>query len=228
MPLDARARAGLARRAARREERARADPRRAARRSLREPAVKLGVAFGWHSLAWEELVALVARAEELGFDTAYIDGDVSQLALRRDADVLDGWTATTALARAHAADPDRLDPARAALERRAPRAGRRRPRSGSRPGAATSSRRSATAARTARGACRSCPRASAWRGSTRRSTRCARSGAASRVTRRGRFVTLEGARVRPLPPGGRLPIEVGREERAPARRWSRVTRTSGT
>ena len=28
------------------------------------------------------------------------------------------------------------------------------------------------------------------------------------VTRRGRFVTLEDARVRPLPPGGRLPIEV--------------------
>ena len=59
--------------------------------------MKLGVALGWHSLAWEELVELVARAEALGFDTAYIDGDVSQLALRRETDVLDGWTATTAL-----------------------------------------------------------------------------------------------------------------------------------
>src|SRR5207249_2157986 len=71
-----------------------ADPRRTARRSAR---VKLGVAFTWHCLAWEELIALVARAEELGYDTAYIDGDVSQLAARRETDVLDGWTATTAL-----------------------------------------------------------------------------------------------------------------------------------
>jgi alkanesulfonate monooxygenase SsuD/methylene tetrahydromethanopterin reductase-like flavin-dependent oxidoreductase (luciferase family) len=29
------------------------------------------------------------------------------------------------------------------------------------------------------------------------------------VTRAGRFVRLEGARVRPTPPGGRLPIEIG-------------------
>jgi Luciferase-like monooxygenase len=59
--------------------------------------VKVGIALAWHCLAWEELVGLVARAEELGFDTAYIDGDISQLALRHETDVLDGWTATTAL-----------------------------------------------------------------------------------------------------------------------------------
>ena len=58
---------------------------------------KAGIALAWHCLGWEELTALVARAEELGFDTAYIDGDISQLALRHETDVLDGWTATTAL-----------------------------------------------------------------------------------------------------------------------------------
>ena len=36
-------------------------------------------------------------AEALGFDTVYVDGDVSQLSSRRDADVLDGWTVTLAL-----------------------------------------------------------------------------------------------------------------------------------
>ena len=59
--------------------------------------MKLGVAFGWHTLAWEDLLSLVSRAEALGFDTAYVDGDVSQLSKRREIDVLDGWTVTTAL-----------------------------------------------------------------------------------------------------------------------------------
>ncbi len=59
--------------------------------------MRLGVAFGWHSFAWEELAALVERAEALGYAAAYVDGDVSMLGVRRDADVLDGWTVTTAL-----------------------------------------------------------------------------------------------------------------------------------
>src|SRR6185436_2402827 len=125
-PARSRARNGVARRAARREERARADPRGAARRPARvsgkaakrprsasraqragrrakaiggpkaseggplQRAAKVGIALAWHCLAWEELVALVVRAEELGFDTAYIDGDISQLAQRHETDVLDG------------------------------------------------------------------------------------------------------------------------------------------
>ena len=58
----------------------------------------LGVAFTWHQLAYEELLALVQRAEALGYAAAYIDGDVSQLASLGERDVLDGWTVMTALA----------------------------------------------------------------------------------------------------------------------------------
>ena len=61
------------------------------------------------------------------------------------------------------------------------------------------------------------PRASASRGSTRRSTRCARSGAASRSRATAAIVTLEGARVRPTPPGGRAADRGGRQGRATAR-----------
>jgi alkanesulfonate monooxygenase SsuD/methylene tetrahydromethanopterin reductase-like flavin-dependent oxidoreductase (luciferase family) len=58
----------------------------------------LAVAFTWHQLAFEELLALVQRAEALGYAAAYVDGDVSQLASLGGRDVLDGWTVTTALA----------------------------------------------------------------------------------------------------------------------------------
>ncbi len=57
--------------------------------------MKLAVAFTWHVLSFEELLALVRRAEALGFSAVYVDGDVSLLARRRD--VLDGWTLTGAL-----------------------------------------------------------------------------------------------------------------------------------
>ena len=67
------------------------------KRVVHVPQFYLGVAFGWHSLAWEALLELVQRAEAQGFDTVYVDGDVSQLGQRRDVDVLDGWTVTTAL-----------------------------------------------------------------------------------------------------------------------------------
>ena len=57
----------------------------------------LGVAFGWHSLAWEDLLDLTRRAERLGFASVTVDGDVSMLGQRTDPDVLDGWTVTNAL-----------------------------------------------------------------------------------------------------------------------------------
>ena len=172
----------------------------------RAPA-KLGVALGWHSLAWEELVALVARAEALGFDTAYIDGDVSQLAVRRETDVLDGWTATTALiARtqririasirlvqhwnaAHlaqvAASAERIAPGR--LHFFASIGDRPEDRAWGLPQLRASER-------------------VAWLDETLDAVRALWRGES--VTRHGRHVTLEEARVRPVPPGGRLPIEV--------------------
>ena len=54
--------------------------------------MRLAVALGWHSLAFEELLDLVRRAESAGLEAAFADGDVSQFASGRDADVLDGWT----------------------------------------------------------------------------------------------------------------------------------------
>jgi alkanesulfonate monooxygenase SsuD/methylene tetrahydromethanopterin reductase-like flavin-dependent oxidoreductase (luciferase family) len=169
--------------------------------------VKLGVAFGWHTFAWEELVALVTRAEALGFDTAYIDGDISQLSLRRDADVLDGWTATTALiARtqririasirlvqhwnaAHlaqvAATSERIAPGR--LHFFASIGDRPEDRAWGMPHLPASER-------------------AAWLDETLDAVRALWRGES--VTRRGRHVVLDDARVRPSPRGGRLPIEV--------------------
>ena len=59
--------------------------------------MKLGVAFGWHTLAWEELLDLTRRAEAAGFAAVYVDGDVTMLGARHEQDVLDGWTVTNAL-----------------------------------------------------------------------------------------------------------------------------------
>jgi alkanesulfonate monooxygenase SsuD/methylene tetrahydromethanopterin reductase-like flavin-dependent oxidoreductase (luciferase family) len=168
---------------------------------------KVGIALAWHCLAWEELVALVARAEELGFDTAYIDGDVSQLALRRETDVLDGWTATTALVArtrririasirlvqhwnaAHLAQviatSERIAPGRSHFF--ASIGDRPEDRAWGMPLLPASER-------------------VAWLDETLDAVRALWRGEC--VTRRGRFVTLEGARVRPVPPGGRLRIEV--------------------
>jgi alkanesulfonate monooxygenase SsuD/methylene tetrahydromethanopterin reductase-like flavin-dependent oxidoreductase (luciferase family) len=169
--------------------------------------VKLGVALGWHGLAWEELVALVSRAGELGYDTAYIDGDVSQLALRRETDVLDGWTATTALI----ARTQRIRIASIRLVQHW--------------NAAHLAQVAASAERIAPGRCHffvsigdrpedrawGLPRLAvsqrvAWLDETLDAVRALWRGES--VTRRGRYVELEGARVRPTPPGGRLPIEI--------------------
>ncbi len=59
--------------------------------------MSLGVYFGWHSLAWEELRERVQQAEALGYTAAFADGDISMLERRPDDDCLDGWTVTTAL-----------------------------------------------------------------------------------------------------------------------------------
>jgi alkanesulfonate monooxygenase SsuD/methylene tetrahydromethanopterin reductase-like flavin-dependent oxidoreductase (luciferase family) len=169
--------------------------------------VKLGVAFGWHTFAWEDLAALVTRAEELGYAAAYVDGDVSMLGVRRDADVLDGWTVTTALiARTRRIaigslrlvehwNAARLAQAVATLERIAPGRLRFFASIGDRhedqafgyPRARAAERiawldETLTAAR------------ALWRGDS--------------VTLEGAHVQLDGARVRPVPPGGHIPIEI--------------------
>ena len=59
--------------------------------------MELGVAFAWHVLPFEDLLALVQRAEAQGFPAVFVDGDVSLLPSRGDGEVLDGWTLTTAL-----------------------------------------------------------------------------------------------------------------------------------
>jgi alkanesulfonate monooxygenase SsuD/methylene tetrahydromethanopterin reductase-like flavin-dependent oxidoreductase (luciferase family) len=169
--------------------------------------VKLGVAFTWHTLAWEELVALVARAEALGYDTAYIDGDVSQLAQRHEADALDGWTATTALiartqririgsirlvqhwSAAHlaqvAATSERIAPGR--LQFFASIGDRPEDRAWGIPALPARDR-------------------AAWLDETLDAVRALWRG--ETVNRHGRHVRLEGARVRPVPPERGLPIEV--------------------
>lgn len=55
------------------------------------------VYFGWHVHPWEDLLDLVRRAEALGYAAAFVDGDVTMLSKRPDADCLDGWTVTAAL-----------------------------------------------------------------------------------------------------------------------------------
>lgn len=169
--------------------------------------MKLALAFAWHTLPFEDLLALVRRAEDAGFAAVFVDGDVSQLASRGDGDVLDGWTLTaTLLARTmripigsirlvhhwHAA---RLAQAVSTQERVAP--GRLRFLC------------SIGAQRAdARFGLPFLPAADRidWLDETLGALR--RLWAGEEVRCDGRFVRLSGARVRPLPRGGRLPIEV--------------------
>jgi alkanesulfonate monooxygenase SsuD/methylene tetrahydromethanopterin reductase-like flavin-dependent oxidoreductase (luciferase family) len=169
--------------------------------------VKLGVALGWHVHPWEELLALVRLAEQLGYTAAFVDGDLSMLREREAADALDGWTVTTALLAhtqriqigsmrvVHHWNAARLAQAVATAERIAP--GRLRflvsvgdhaidARFGFAFGA--------PAERIARldetlGVLRRL-----WAGET--------------VTFHGRGIELDRARVRPVPPGGRIRIEI--------------------
>jgi alkanesulfonate monooxygenase SsuD/methylene tetrahydromethanopterin reductase-like flavin-dependent oxidoreductase (luciferase family) len=59
--------------------------------------VKWAVALGWHSFPFEALIELTRRAEALGFAAVFVDGDVSMLPGRGDGEVLDGLTVTTEL-----------------------------------------------------------------------------------------------------------------------------------
>ncbi len=169
--------------------------------------MKLGVAFGWYTHPWETLVELVETAEALGYAAAFVDGDVSMLGGSRKTDVLDSWTVTTALlARTqriqigsmrlvHHWNAARLAQATATAERIAPgrlellisicerphgaRFGLQRPSAGER---VLWLDEMLTAVR------------GLWRGES--------------VSMNGRFVVLDGARIQPAPPGGRIPISI--------------------
>jgi alkanesulfonate monooxygenase SsuD/methylene tetrahydromethanopterin reductase-like flavin-dependent oxidoreductase (luciferase family) len=170
--------------------------------------MSLAVAFGWHTLAFEELLELVRHAERVGYAAAYVDGDVSILERRGEGDVLDGWTTTVALlARTeriqlgsirlpHHWNAARLAQAAATADRIFP--GRLRFLTSI--GAHRADRRFGLPflPLAERVACLDetldAVRA-LWRGEV--------------VTRSGRYVRLDRARVRPVPPPGRIPIEVG-------------------
>jgi alkanesulfonate monooxygenase SsuD/methylene tetrahydromethanopterin reductase-like flavin-dependent oxidoreductase (luciferase family) len=169
--------------------------------------LSLGVYLGWHVHPWEDLVELVQHAEALGYSTALVDGDVSLLAKRQEADCLDGWTVTTALIAStasievgslrlvHQWNAARLAQAVASVERIAP--GRLRfqisigdwkadarfgfpvPGPGER---------------------------IAWLDETLDALRALWGG--ETVTRAGRFVRLDEARVRPALPAGSMPISI--------------------
>jgi alkanesulfonate monooxygenase SsuD/methylene tetrahydromethanopterin reductase-like flavin-dependent oxidoreductase (luciferase family) len=170
--------------------------------------MRLGLAFGWHALPFEALRELVRRAEAAGYAAVYVDGDVSVLESRGEEDVLDGWTLTTALLAQtsrielgsirlpHHWNAAKLAQAVATAERLFPGrlrflasiGGHEADRRFGLPFLAADERIAwldelLDALR------------ALWRGET--------------VSRAGRFVRLERARVRPTPPGRRVPIELG-------------------
>ncbi len=169
--------------------------------------MKLGVALGWHVHPWEDLLELVRRAEALGYAAVYVDGDVSMLDLRHEQDVLDGWTATVALLSrterisigsmrlAHHWNAGHLAQATATCERLFPGRMRFLISVGDRPVDA----RFGLPVRAVGERIRHLDELltavrSLWRGET------------SQLE--GRYVRLQGARVRPTPPGGKIPIEI--------------------
>ncbi len=168
----------------------------------------LAVHLGGHHRGFDEVLALVQRAEALGYRAAYVDGDVSVVPSRGDGPVLDGWTATVALlARTsrieigsirlvHQWNAARLAQAVATAECVAPGRLRFLASIGGQP----ADRRFGFAL----------PPVServAWLDEWLAALR--RLWAGERVTVHGRYVTLDEALVRPLPRGGRMPIEVG-------------------
>lgn len=169
--------------------------------------MRLAVALGWHSLGFEELLDLVRHAEVAGFEAVFVDGDVSQIPGRGEGDVLDGWTVTAALLASteriqigsirlvHHWNAARLAQATATLERIAPGRLRFLISIGGQPA----------------DQCFGLPLPSAgeratWLDETLWAVR--RLWRGEEVTTRGRFVRLSGARIRPCPPSGRLPIEI--------------------
>ena len=167
----------------------------------------LALALVWHSFAWEDLLALVRRADALGYRAVWVDGDVSMLPSRGDRDVLDGWTVTAALLAAterieigsirlvHHWNAAKLAQAVATAERIAPGRLRCLLAIGGHP------------SDTAFGLPFPPPAERvAWLEETLVALR--RLWAGETVTIAGRHVQLAGARVRPLPRGGRMPIEI--------------------
>jgi alkanesulfonate monooxygenase SsuD/methylene tetrahydromethanopterin reductase-like flavin-dependent oxidoreductase (luciferase family) len=167
----------------------------------------LGVYLGWHVHPWPELLALVRHAEALGYDAALVDGDVSLLDRRPEADCLDGWTVTTALLVAtariqvgslrlvHHWNAARLAQAVATALSIAP--GRLR--------FALSIGDHAADARFGLPALSASQRI-AWLAETLDALRALWRG--ETVTRAGRWVQLERAWIQPVPPGGKVSITV--------------------
>ena len=170
-------------------------------------AEPLAVNFAWHQLAFEELRELVRHAEARGYAAAYVDGDVSVIPSLGERDVLDGVTVTAALLAAteriavtsirlvHHWNAARLAQASATLERLFPG----RTRLFVSIGGQKADRRFGLPLPPA-------PERIAWLDETLAAVR--RLWRGEEVTVAGRFVSLDGARVRPAlatPP----PIEVG-------------------
>jgi alkanesulfonate monooxygenase SsuD/methylene tetrahydromethanopterin reductase-like flavin-dependent oxidoreductase (luciferase family) len=165
----------------------------------------LGVYLGWHVHGWDDLVRLVERAEALGYEAAFVDGDVSMLGRRSEADCLDGWTVTTALLvrttriqvgslrLVHHWNAARLAQAAATAERIAPGRLRFQIAIGDR-------------AEDARFGLERLPAGDriVWLDETLDAVRALWRG--ETVTRSGRFVRLDRARIRPAP--GALPITI--------------------
>ncbi|MBW2665601.1 MAG: LLM class flavin-dependent oxidoreductase [Deltaproteobacteria bacterium] len=169
--------------------------------------MKLGVAFAWHTHPWEELLALVKLAEGLGFSAAFVDGDVSMLASKSERDVLHGWTVAMALlARTeriqigsirlvHHWNAAQLAQAVATAERLTPGRLRCVIAAGDRPNDANFGFPDLPVGERIRLLDETLEAMQClWRGET--------------VTRSGRYVQLERARVRPIPPGGAIPIAI--------------------
>lgn len=167
----------------------------------------LGVYFGWHVHPWEDLLAAVQHAEALGYSAAFVDGDISMLERRQYADCLHGWTTTTALLAltkkiqigsmrlVHHWNAAALAQAVATSERIFPKRLRFQIAIGDWEIDADFGIPLPPAADRI-----------AWLDETLDALRALLHG--DSVTRSGRFVTLRGARVRPVPPGGRMPITV--------------------
>lgn len=169
--------------------------------------MKLGVGLAWHVHPWEETLALVRLAEELGFESAWVDGDVSMLDARRESDVLDGWTVSTALLAktrrigigsirlVHHWNAARLAQAVASVERIWPGRLRFLISVGDRGIDARFGLPLLSAAERV-----------AWLDETLTAVRALWRGES--VTCRGRYVQLDGATVRPTPPAGRPAVEI--------------------
>ncbi len=169
--------------------------------------MELGIALGWHGLAYEALLDVVRHAEARGIRAAFVDGDVSQIPSRGDGDVLDGWTVATALLAqterieigsirlVHHWNAAKLAQAVATIERIAPGRHRLLVSVGGQP----TDRRFGLAVPPA-------GERVAWLGETLQVARALWRG--EDVHFDGRFVQVDGARVRPVPPVGRPQVTV--------------------